>query len=295
MRIVVAMGLLFCSTAIHSQSISPPEDDNEGPPLALWEVGAGVGAALTPDYPSASNKTFRAIPFPVVIYRGDFIRIGDGSVASGRLFENDRIELDLSLNGSFNAESDDVEARVGMPDLGFIAEVGPEIEILLSDPGDGDQRLKLEVPVRAAFSLDDRKLNARGFVFSPQLEYERDFANDRYEWSVSITPSFATERLHDYFYEVQPEFETATRGRFDAGGGYLRTSLGLGLQRRSKKTFAAIGINYNFLGGAANEDSPLFDRDNEFSIAAVVIYRLWESEKRAPRRGQALPEKKTAQ
>lgn len=249
----------------------------------LWEIGAGIGGALTPNYPGATGSTGRVLPLPVVIYRGDFLRIGDGSVASGRLFQNDRLEFDISLNGSFDAESDDVDERRGMPDLGFIAEVGPELEVLLSDPADTTHRLKLELPLRAAFSVDDGSLGDRGFVFSPQLEYERPFADGRYEWSLSLTPSFASERLQDYFYEVDPAFATAQRPAYDANGGYLRTSLGFGLQRRGERSFAAFGVSLASLAGGANEDSPLRRRDFEVSVAAVVILRLWESERRAPR------------
>lgn len=261
--------------------VVPLPEQTKDSNLALWELGAGLGAAVTPDYPSASGSTARALPIPVVIYRGDFFRLGDGSVASGRLFRNERLELDVSLNGSFDAESDDVGARRGMPDLGFGFEIGPELEITLSDPAQTRRRLKLELPVRAAFSVDDGELNERGYVFSPQLEYEHQFGDGRYEWSVSLTPTFATEALHDYFFEVAPQFANATRPAFDAGSGYLQTSLGLGLQRRTKKSFAAIGVRYTALDAGANISSPLFRSHANFSVAAIFIVRLWESERRA--------------
>ncbi|MFK8053131.1 MAG: MipA/OmpV family protein [Woeseiaceae bacterium] len=282
---IMLVALSILAQTANSQDVSVPNTGGQadGPRLALWELGVGAGGALLPDYPGADNRTGRALPFPVVIYRGSFLRVGDGSVASGRFFQNERLKLDVSLNGSFNAESDEVEARTGMPDLGFIAEVGPELEILLSDPADTQQRLKLEIPVRGAFSIDDGDLTDRGWVFSPQLEYERNFAGGDWEWSVSLTPSFAGRRLQQYFYEVAPQFATAERAAYEADGGYLRTSLGFGVQRRSKRSFAAIGVNLNTLSGAANEDSPLFRRNTEFSVAAVVVFRLWESEKRAPR------------
>ncbi|MEM7611286.1 MAG: MipA/OmpV family protein [Pseudomonadota bacterium] len=265
-------------------AISVPEQDKEGAQeLALWEIGAGFGIARTPNYPAASGSRTRALPLPVVIYRGDFFRIGDGSVASGKLFENDRMELDISLNGSFDAESDDIDVRAGMPDLGFVFEVGPELEIILSDPAVTDERWKLELPVRAAASLDDSEFSSRGFVFSPQLEYERTFADGRYEWSVSLTPSFATRRLHDYFFTVAPEFATAERPAFEADSGYLQTTIGLGLQRRGRKSFAAIGLAYTRLDGSANENSPLFEEKQQLAIGAFIVYRFWESERRATR------------
>ncbi|MEL6868569.1 MAG: MipA/OmpV family protein [Pseudomonadota bacterium] len=278
----VAIALLLAVMNCHAQSAQTTKPATK-PALALWEFGAGFAAASTPSYPGASGNRLRALPIPVVIYRGNFLRIGDGSVASGRLFRSDRIKLDVSLNGSFDARSEDVDVRRNMPDLGFAFEVGPEIEWQLSDPTIRDRRWKLELPLRAAFSLDDRKLNERGFVFSPQLEYERQFADGRYEWSASVTPSFASRKLHDYFFTVAPQFATVDRAAFEAQGGYLQTTLDLSLQRRGRKSFAAFGVSYISFAGGANDDSPLYEQDNGWRAGFVVVWRLWESKQRAPR------------
>lgn len=278
-KLLVAVLLGLAGPALAQSSASFPEQNSEEEGLPLWEIGAGIGAAVTPDYPAASGTTSRLLPLPVVIYRGDFLRLGDGSAASGRLFRNDRMELDISLNGSFDAESDDVTAREDMPDLGFIFEVGPELEIILTDTRITDRRLKLELPVRAAFSFDDGQVNTRGFVFSPQLEYEREFGNG-YEWSVTLTPSVATRDLHDYFFTVAPEFETPTRSRYEARGGYLQTSLGFSLQRRTRKTFGAIGVRYSSLEGSANVESPLFRSRDNFGLFALWVVQFWESKQR---------------
>ncbi|MEO0576003.1 MAG: MipA/OmpV family protein [Pseudomonadota bacterium] len=276
--------LLLCVLCQHvgAQQLNAPADNNTNR-AALWEVGAGFAAASTPNYPGARGNRLRALPIPVVIYRGSFLRVGDGSVASGRLFQNERLKLDLSLNGSFDARSEDVAVRDGMPDLGFAFEIGPELEWQLSDPAVTTSRWKLELPVRAAFSLDDRRINERGFVFSPQLEYERQFADGLYEWSVSVTPSFATKALHEYFYDVAPEFATSQRPAFGASSGYLQTTVDFGLQRRGKRSFAAFGVSYLSFAGSANQQSPLFERDDGWRAGFVVVWRLWESSKRAPK------------
>ena len=116
-------------------------DGNQGKRgLALWEVGGGAAAAYTPNYPAARGMNFNALPVPIVIYRGRFLRAGDGSIVSGHVFSSERLELDVSLSGSFDADSDDVDIRRGMPDLGFLFEVGPELEVRLNDPASTRRR-----------------------------------------------------------------------------------------------------------------------------------------------------------
>ncbi|MEM9173056.1 MAG: MipA/OmpV family protein [Pseudomonadota bacterium] len=276
--VVVAFAAIPANAQLTPESAT---GSDEG--LPLWEFGVGGALVSTPDYPAASGSTVRGAPLPVVIYRGKFLRVGDGSLAAGRLFESDRLELDLSVNGSFDANSDDVAVRNGMPDLGWAFEVGPELEWLIFAPETERRRLKLELPLRAAFSADDGRLNPRGFVFSPQLEYEHEFADGRYELSFTLTPSIATRKLHDYFFTVDPQFETANRRQYQARGGYLQTSLGVGLQRRGEKSFAAIGISYVSFSGGANQDSPLFVRDDGWRLGVFFVRRLWQSERRVKR------------
>ncbi|MEL6367006.1 MAG: MipA/OmpV family protein [Pseudomonadota bacterium] len=283
-RLLVATAGWLVSTAAFAQSMQVPSSSANGEGLPLWEVGVGVGGAWTPDYPGATSQTARGLPLPVVIYRGNFLRIGDGNVASGQLFQSDKVDFGISLNGSFDAESDDVGARAGMPDLGFVFEVGPEIEIQLAQFAEGTRRIELELPVRAAFSFDDDGLRDRGFVFNPELEYEHEFADRQFEWSISISPAFASERLQSYFFDVAPEFATADRPDFSASGGYLQTRLGLGLQWRGEGRFAAVGVSYAFLDDSTNEDSPLFRQDYGLSVGLVFVQRLWQSKRRVKAR-----------
>jgi len=255
----------------------------EEEPLPLWEVGAGVAAGWTPDYPAAEDASVRALPFPAVVYRGDFLRIGDSSMVSGRLFRSPRLELDVSLDGSLDAESDDIDARRGMPDLGFLFEAGPELEITLNDPADESHTLKLELPLRNVFSWDDDGLRSRGLVFNPELEYEKpEFAGTPWELSLSVAPVFATERLHDYFYTVDPAYATPSRPVYEGRGGYLQTEFGARLTRRDPKRFLFMGVTVNAHMGSRNEASPLYRRDVTWAVYAGVVFAFWQSEEKAP-------------
>lgn len=255
----------------------------EEEPLPLWEIGAGVAGGWTPDYPAADESSFRALPFPAVVYRGDFLRIGDSSVVTGRVFRSPRLELDVSLDGSLDADSDDVDARNGMPDLGFLFEAGPELEIRLNDPADEQHTLKLELPVRGVFSWDDDGLRSRGVVFNPELEYEHEeWLDSPWELSLSVAPVFATRELHDYFYTVDPVYATPERPAYRAKSGYLQTEFGMRLTRRDPKRFLFFGVTVNSHSGSANEASPLYRNDLTWAVYAGVIYAIWQSEQPAP-------------
>jgi outer membrane scaffolding protein for murein synthesis (MipA/OmpV family) len=254
----------------------------QGDELPLWELGVGAGGNYGAAYPGSDELHLKGLPFPVVIYRGDLLRIGEDELVAGRLFRNRRVELDVSAGGSFNAESDDVEIREGMPDLDHLFELGPELEIRLDDFSDPSRKLKLELPARAAFSSDFSNVHARGVLFAPQLELEQyAFLGTPYQVDFSVTPVFASEKFHDYFFEVSAEHAAPGRPAFDAAGGYLGTELGIGVRRENGPYQWFFGGNVTAHQGAANEDSPLFRRDFTFSVYAAFIRVLWSSERRA--------------
>ena len=247
----------------------------------LWEIGAGAAGALTPHYPGASGSRSRLLPVPLVIYRGRILRTGDGSVVSGRLFKSDALQFDVSLSGSFDADSDDVSARDGMPDLGFLFEVGPELEWTFWRAADSRQRLKLELPLRAAFSADDGDFATRGWVFNPELEYERDgVLGPDSELSLSVASAWTGEQLAAYFYDVAPRYATAGRPQFEARAGYLQSTLGITLSHRRGARRTVAGVRWHSYSGSANEASPLFRDESGWTVFAGVFWTLWESERR---------------
>ncbi|MFT7009938.1 MAG: outer membrane protein, partial [Colwellia sp.] len=242
-------------------------------------------AFSSPEYPAAGQRQTNVIPAPYFIYRGETLRIGDGSIARAVAIDKSWYELDLSLAGSFNANSEDNEARVGMPDLDFIFELGPQLSVRLSKfefEQHGKAELFLNLQARAAFSTDFSGFNKRGYVFQPEFSYrQRGWLSEKTALSVSVSPTWATEKLHDYFYQVDSDFVTETRSAYDAKSGYLGTDLSVGLSFNATEdirifTFARASLH----SGAANEDSPLFMEKSTYSYGVGMVWRLWESEER---------------
>jgi len=269
-------------TTTKAIDIAPRAITDEG--LPLWELGIGAVGAYTADYPAAGQNHFNAAPIPVIIYRGDFLRVGDGSVARGRIVKTDRFEFDFSFDGSFPAESEDNDARQGMPDLDFLLEVGPALKIVLARAA-RDAKIDLEIPLRAAFSTDLTSVDYRGIVFNPKLKYSNEnFLGKNNKFSVSIGPAFATAELMDFFYEVEPQFVRTGRSAYQAEGGYLgsRINVGFGMPI-TDRVRGFIGGSLGYYGGAANESSPLFKDDLNLSGGVGFIWSIFHSDRRAPK------------
>jgi outer membrane scaffolding protein for murein synthesis (MipA/OmpV family) len=278
----LAILLLFAvSSNIKAQQEISLEDDMR----PVWEVGVFAAAFNSPEYPAAGQNQTNVIPAPYFIYRGETLRIGEGSIARAVAIDKDWYELDVSLAGSFNANSEDNEARAGMPDLDFIFELGPQLKLRLSQfefEQHGNGELFLNLQVRAAFSTDFSGIDKRGYVFQPVLSYrQRGWLSKKTALSVSLSPTWATEKLHDYFYQVNNDFTTEERPAFDAKGGYLGTDLSVGLSFDATQDIRIFTfVRASLHSGSANENSPLFREKSTFSYGVGMVWRLWESEER---------------
>ena len=267
--------------------------DGEFVELPLWELGVGGFGGWTPDYPASEEGQPVGLGAPFLIYRGDLFRFGDGAIASVVPVETKKIKFGLSFDAAFNSDSDDNDARRGMPDLDFLFGVGPELEINLMErkytPED-TARVDLALQVRAVASTDFSDLESRGFVVQPRLRWER-----RNPWNsgvnafASVGPIWATEDLHEYFYEVPANFTTADRAQYDAESGYLGTELfvGFGADLTDRVRWF-MGSQVGYYGGAANEDSPLFTSDVTVSAFVGFAWSFWRSDTTVKRpRGRA--------
>jgi hypothetical protein len=110
-RTVLNFGLTLCflSFSAFAQEVPISTVTCHSDPTArpLWEVGlAGVGGYVA-DYPGAEQSRFCGFPHPYFTFRGHVLRAGDGGLLRGRSEWSARPELDLSFDGSLNADSDE--------------------------------------------------------------------------------------------------------------------------------------------------------------------------------------------
>lgn len=276
LKAAIAAACLF--PALHAHAQSPA-----GASLPLWEFGLGAAALSTPAYPGADDRTTRVLPIPFLLYRGEVLR-ADQSGIGARLFRSDRLEFDVGLSGALPSDSDDVEARAGMPDLGALFEFGPRLKIRVADIdafGGQRGRLRAELPLRAVIEARGG-LRRQGWTFEPKLAYETRGERGLWSFEANTSVVFGDKRINRYFYEVAPQYATASRDAYSADAGLVLARVGLFATRQLNPDVRLFGyVRYESYAGSANRDSPLHLKNSGTSAGIGFAWTLARSSRRA--------------
>jgi outer membrane scaffolding protein for murein synthesis (MipA/OmpV family) len=243
----------------------------------LWELGIGMSGLSFPDYRGSDESSLFVIPFPYVVYRGTFLK-ADKDGVRGALFDSDRVELNVSVGASVPVDSDDNRARQGMPDLQPTVEFGPSLDVNLWRTDDRRYELDLRLPVRGAVTVIGGVDNV-GWVFSPRLVLDIDDVAGLAGWDLGLLagPMFGSERNHEYFYSVAPQYATADRPAFDAKAGYAGSQFLISLSKRYPRYWLGAFARWDSLKGAAFADSPLIRTENYFAVGIGIAWIFRES------------------
>jgi outer membrane scaffolding protein for murein synthesis (MipA/OmpV family) len=245
----------------------------------LWELGVGMSVLSFPDYRGSDESSFFAIPFPYVVYRGTFLK-ADKDGIRGSFFDNGRIDLNVSVGASVPVSSDENRARQGMPDLQPTVELGPSLDLTLWRTQDRRYTLDLRLPARAAFTVMGG-MDYVGWEFSPRVVLDvSDFAgNAGLNLGLLAGPMYGSERSHDYFYSVAPQYANAGRPAFDAEAGYAGSQVLVSLSKRYPKYWLGAFVRWDSLNGAVFADSPLVRQESYFAAGVAIAWILEESSK----------------
>ena len=201
---------------------------------------------------------------PHGVYRGEYIQSDRGGLA-GKIYESNKLDLRASLGGALPVDSEDNDARSGMPNLGFMLEAGPTLQYTLNRTS--HSVIRLDLPIRMAISFD-KQVNYRGFTSNPKLFTQHHFKH----WRVSsnIGPTFGTQRYHDYFYAVDSRYALPDRQAFKATSGYTGFRTSVSVSRHWGSLFTGLFVNYYYLGGNANQHSPLM-KTNDYAAFGLSV------------------------
>ena len=260
--------------AMTAHATNPRHDE-----LPLWEIGLGVAPITMPSYRGSNTQEIYPVPMPFLDYRGDFLR-ADREGIRGLIYDSDRVRVDLSGDGAIPSATDEDGPRRGMPDLDPLVEIGPSINIIFHETP--RSRLRLRLPVRAAFATDFSSIYRAGWKFHPEITFDMYRAVRGWNVGGSFGPLFADADYHAYYYDVPREFATDFRESYRAGGGYSGTALMLTTSRRFGNTWMGLFVRYDNLSGAVFSDSPLVETKHAFMAGFGIAYIFWQSKTRVP-------------
>lgn len=272
-----------------AQTSAASEGESAREQLPLWELRFGASGLIAPSYPASDHYQLRGVGAPLFVYRGERIRIGGdepNAAARAIAIQQRTFELDLSVDAAYGADSSEIDAREGMPDLDTQLEIGPQLTINLQDTGwteEGRRRLRLLLPVRHVGATDFKNYDELGFIFQPALTYRRQFSGERMmSFSTTFAVTFATEGVHEYYYGVEPAYATPVRPAYEAEGGYLGAHLQFsGRTEIFDNTHLFVTYRMRSLDGAANQESPLHRENLTHALSVSLVWTAFRSREAA--------------
>jgi outer membrane protein len=241
----------------------------------LLEYGLGVGAVAFEDYRGSDSSHVYPLPIPTLWYYGKFLK-ADRDGVRGTLFNQDRVELNLSGNATTPVRND--RERNGMPNLRSTLELGPSFDLHLLRSDDARIKFDLRMPLRAAFTVEASP-RMIGWTFTPRFNLDIADPLGFAGWNLGLLtgPLFADRRYHDYFYTVAPQYATATRPAYQAVGGYAGTQAIAALSRHFPRFWVGAYVRYDTLSGAAFVDSPLVQRQSYWAAGFGISWMIHRS------------------
>ncbi len=238
----------------------------------LWEAGIGLGVLSLPDYRGSDESRVYALPFPYLIYRGDFFK-ADREGARVQFLDTDRIRFEVAVSASQPVRSSSNQARQGMPDLKGSFEVGPALDVILARSDERKLRLDFRLPVSTGVTLGGG-FKGIGWQASPRLNLDvGDVAGVAgLNLGLATGPVFASRKRDAYFYDVDSQYVRAGRPAYRSDGGYAGAQVLAALSKRFGRTWVGAFIRADTLRGATFADSPLVRRKSYVAGGFGVSY-----------------------
>lgn len=283
----ISVATLLLSTALYAAATpysaaqtAPPISSSNAQPsgqeLPLWELGLGLGALHQPFYAGTKEDRTFAFPVPLPVYRGSIFKSDDDGMRA-ELIKNNRYQLNLSLDFNLAVDSDDVTARTGMDDIGSLLQIGPSLQVKLSESS--NDTWQLNFPLRANVEFGEDGVDQAGYTFAPNISYFRYFDWQKTPWraGLAIGPQFGSRDYQNTYYGVDQEFATAARPAYQADSGYSGSRLLLSLRSKNKDRLWVWFARYDSISGATFEDSPLVETSGGLSLGVIYSRFLFKS------------------
>ena len=241
-----------------------------------WTMGIGLGVFDYHLYPGAKQTNRLIFPAPYFTYRSPKFEVDRG--IKSFIYNSETIIIDLSADFGFPVDSDDTLARKGMPDLDFVLQFGPSLEFMLNDKRKNYFDARFEIPVRVAFSVDPGSIETIGYLVEPRFTLKHQRLSDTgLSHKATFGLKFATQEFHAYYYDVAPEFATATRVEYKSDAGFGGSFVNYRLSYKTNDFIYWAFVRYQSLRGAEFEDSPLVLQNDYYFLGVGFAWIFAQS------------------
>ena len=236
-----------------------------------FAFGLGISGLRTPQYIGSNQNSEFYIPFPYIDYRGPFLEVDRQDGIRGRLFDGTRNALKLSLDITIPVDSDENDARRGMPDLDFTLGVGPQLDTTLG--WYENCRFSFRLPLRARFAFDSLPSPEYiGLTANPALDMYCAPLVAGVRVGLRGGPVFADASTVDYFYGVEPQYATLNRPPYKGQGGFAGWRVRTTASRRFGNWWLGGFLLYDDISDAVFADSPLVVQSYGTTIGAAIAW-----------------------
>ncbi len=266
--------IIFFKTLNAEDAFFPDEEKRDKP---YWEIGAGLTLIEVPHYTGSDQSEFYALPFPFFVYQSDKVSLNREGLKR-HVMETSNWDIDVSFAGRLPVQSEENNAREGMPDLDWVGLAGPSVNYRIYS--DDNHSVKFRLPVHFAVSTDFTYVDYIGWEFAPTLRWEAGFENDSTQWRFITSASYyyGSDKYNDYYYSVDPQYATIDRPAYQATASKNGYQAMLGFTRRQGNFWMGGFLRYRSLEGADFLDSPLV-RQNDNIYAGVAFAWIIHSSK----------------
>lgn len=230
--------------------------------------GVTLGTGWTQDYPASQDGRMRFLAIPA--YKSKHFSIDRQDGVKGDLLERERFQFSVSFMFLFPTDTKDMPARAGMPDLGWTLQLGPEVRVELFH--NHFHTMYLRLPLRFVANTDFRHhFDYLDYNFAPGFRNVFDLG----KWGELITrleADIAAEKYNDLFYQVDTQYVTPARPYYDARAGLTQYIAGAQYSYYDFVPWTLfIGANFYWFNDARNRASPLFFREQNYSVFGGVV------------------------
>ncbi len=260
--------LLFISSFVHAEQNAVKK--------SKLDLGVGYGTGSVPHYPASNQNQNESLFLPIIMYRGDVLKSDREDGTRVELFKSLELDINLSFGATFNNDSSENEARRNMPNLNYTLETGPALNFKLWSVSDYGF-LRLQIPVRLTFETNFKTTSFLGFVFEPELRFQRlNFLIPNLRSSTSVASEFFSQRVANYFYEVEPEYATANRPTYTGQEGLSAFKLSQNFIYEYEKFSFIMGTAYSNFSYSVNKNSSLFKSVHNQSYFIAIAWLFYK-------------------